>query len=332
MIDGVNNIFFFSVASIFLVLIIYAWFFLRNKKQNFSDIELVKEVFWKSSYISYLLFFSIFFILFSFILILSAPYREISKKKIVKNGIDIEIVFDLSRSMDANDLLPSRIDTAKTLIAEFIWSLWGGDRVGVVSFAWKPFQSAPLTFDYDFLQNFFTNVSTETLNQNTPWLSGTAIGDALLLAESVLHASEEEREKIIILLTDGEANVWTSPDLALKLLQDKKIKVYTIWIGGESPAFIEYVSSFGAMQRIPVGPVDTLTLKNIAKGTWGKYFRAQDSQSLKNILSEIQKLESSDIEYEKVSFHQPAIIWILYLLWVNYIVFWYFIFFRRIII
>jgi len=71
-------------------------------------------------------------------------------------------------------------------------------------------------------------MSVESVDQNNPILQGTAIGDALVLGTGVLSKENPEREKIIILITDGEANRGIEPELALKLLKEKNTKTYTI--------------------------------------------------------------------------------------------------------
>jgi len=129
--------------------------------------------------------------------------------------------------MIAQDILPSRIDVAKKVFSDFIWAL-ESDRVGLILFAGNPFQSVPLTYDYDFLKNFIDDMSVESVDQNNPILQGTAIGDALVLGSGVLSKENPEREKIIILITDGEANRGIEPELALKLLKEKNTKTYTI--------------------------------------------------------------------------------------------------------
>jgi hypothetical protein len=76
----------------------------------------------------------------------------------------------------------------------------------LILFAGKPFQSIPLTYDYSFLQDFIETLSVESIDQSQNILQGTAIGDALVLGVGVLEKESPEREKVIILITDGTAN------------------------------------------------------------------------------------------------------------------------------
>jgi Mg-chelatase subunit ChlD len=85
-----------------------------------------------------------------------------------------------------------------------------------------------LSFDYDFLIDFVSGISVDTIDQRFPGLSGTAIGDGMMLAADGLLRDTTEREKIMILIADGEANTGVDPLVALKYLKDNSIKTYTI--------------------------------------------------------------------------------------------------------
>lgn len=133
----------------------------------------------------------------------------------MKAGIDIAIVLDISKSMLAEDVEPNRIEAAKRNISEFVDSR-NTDRIGLIVFAGKPFGLSPLTFDHDSLQTIIAKMGTESIRQELEGLSGTNIGDALLLALQNLknaESSDAKREKIILLVTDGEANLGIDPRL-----------------------------------------------------------------------------------------------------------------------
>ncbi len=288
-----------------LIFICAVLFFVYRPKENFWDLELIREIYgyqswWYRWYVFLLLISTI-----GFALLLAEPYESLKKEKIKKNGIDIEIVFDLSYSMIAKDLKPNRLEVAKSVFVDFVSQL-KTDRVWLILFAWKPFQSVPLSYDYDFLKSFITEIDMETIDQWRWWLQGTAIGDGLVLASDVLLRDTTDREKVIILITDGEANVWVKPEVALKLLKDKGIKTYTIWVGKDKQSSIDVVNPLGFGQRILVWWLDEKILKKIAKETGGKYFRADSPEAFKNIVSTIAKLEKKPLETELYSFQQEA--------------------------
>ena len=93
----------------------------------------------------------LFVVISSFLLLLADPHTTNTQDSISKNGIDIAIALDLSKSMEAQDLTPSRMEAAKFVVEKFIKEL-SSDRAGLVVFAGKPYTSVPLTFDYSILE------------------------------------------------------------------------------------------------------------------------------------------------------------------------------------
>lgn len=109
-----------------------------------------------------------------FVLLLASPYQKFTQETVERNGIDIEILFDVSYSMTATDLKPSRLEIAKKVFSDFVNGLTS-DRVGMIVFAGKPFTSFPLTFDYHFIQQFLQNLTIDIIDQSMYGLQGTAI-------------------------------------------------------------------------------------------------------------------------------------------------------------
>lgn len=226
------------------------------------------------------------------------------KTDIKKNGVDINIVLDVSYSMLASDIEPNRLEASKSIIADFIDQL-EADRVWVTVFAGKPFVSLPLNFDYDLTKKIIGRISEETIQQRNFSMQGTALWDALLLAWESFDR-EDDREKIIILLTDGEANKWVDPLIAMKYLNDTfqtGIRIYTIGIGWDENTYVELKDDFGNTYRTPVAALDEKTLRSIARDASGKYFRAVDNTTFQKIFDTIALLEKKDIESESFTVH-----------------------------
>ena len=295
----------FAWGLVLLVIICMLLFF-RKKQKNFWDMSLIQEIYWKISiwygiYILFLLLLSL-----CFVVLLASPQQSESLKKIKKNGVDIEIVFDLSYSMIATDIRPSRIEVAKQVFIDFVSEL-ETDRVGLILFAGKPFQSVPLSYDYDFLKDFISKMNIETIDQSRQKFQGTAIGDGLVLASDILSSDDSDREKVIILITDGEANRGVEPALALKYLVEKWIKTYTIWVGKDGDNTIEIPTPFG-LQKTLVSGIDEVILKKIASETWGEYFRADSPEAFSNIVQTIAELEKRPLETEVYTLQKERII------------------------
>lgn len=117
--------------------------------------------------------------------VLADPRHPFVREVEQKEGTDIVFVLDISKSMLAEDLLPNRIEVAKKVIADFV-SKREGDRFGLVIFAGKPFLLSPLTSDLEAYSAILSKVTTDSVRQEIPGLSGTNIGEGLLLASESL--------------------------------------------------------------------------------------------------------------------------------------------------
>jgi Ca-activated chloride channel family protein len=233
------------------------------------------------------------------------------------------LVMDISKSMLAEDIAPNRIEAAKQTIDTFLQKL-DSDRIGIILFAGKPFASVPLTFDYDAVRNMLTDISTDSINQTIPGLSGTAIGDAILSATDALDRNtekEKNRTKTIILLTDGEANVGINPEIATQYAKEKQVKIYTIGIGKTdgTPLYITdplsgkkqyFVDESG---KPIIASIDEKSLKSIAETTGGKYFLASDNESLTSIFTTLSKLEKTEIRTKTVTTNESLASYLVYI-------------------
>lgn len=204
---------------------------------------------------------------------------------------DIILCIDVSRSMLAEDIKPNRLEVAKQRIREFA-NMRPTDRISVVIFSEKVFTLLPLTTDPSLVDKVLAEISIGFLG------SGTNIGDGLAL--SVARAvNSETKNKVIVLLTDGVANVGSlTPIQAAQEAKKYGIKVYTIGLGTDDDARIPVGNGiFGTQyQLIPGGSIDYKVLKEISELTGGKFYPAKSDQALKEILSDIQKLEKTEIK------------------------------------
>lgn len=204
---------------------------------------------------------------------------------------DIILCIDVSRSMLAEDIKPNRLEVAKNRIRDFV-KLRPTDRISVVIFSEKVFTLLPLTTDPALVDQVLSEISIGYLG------SGTNIGDGLAL--SVARAvNSETKNKVIILLTDGVANVGTlTPLQAAEEAKKHGIKVYTIGLGTDEEARIPVGNGvFGTQyQLIPGGSIDYKTLKEMSDLTGGKFYPAKSNGALKEILDDIQNLEKTEIK------------------------------------
>ena len=217
---------------------------------------------------------------------------DVSTKTKSTRGIDIVIAIDVSASMLAKDLLPNRLEALKKVASEFIKSR-PNDRIGIVEYAGEAYTKTPITSDKAIVLRALNDIK-----YNTTIEGGTAIGSGLATAVNRIKDSKA-KSKVIILLTDGVNNSgFIDPKTASELAVAYDIKVYTIGIGTNgmalSPVSILPNGNFH-YERVPV-EIDEELMKEIAKVTGGKYFRADNNKKLESIYEEINKLEKTDVE------------------------------------
>ncbi len=209
-------------------------------------------------------------------------------------GRDLMISMDISGSMDAQDLQlngnpASRLWVVKHILSDFI-ERRDGDRLGLILFGENAYLQTPLTFDLKTISLML--LETEI---GLAGASKTAIGDGIGLAVKRLKERPAEN-RVLILLTDGQNNAGAlDPIEAAKLAKHAGIKIYTIGVGADELVINDI---FGRRKVNPSEELDEETLIAIAEMTAGKYFRARDEQELKQIYTELDKLEPVEEEGE----------------------------------
>ncbi|KAB2808598.1 vWA domain-containing protein [Phaeocystidibacter luteus] len=205
-------------------------------------------------------------------------------------GIDIFLAVDVSYSMEALDLKPTRLEALKVVANEFVKNR-PNDRIGLVVYAGEAYTQVPLTTDHEVLTSAVKSLNSDLLEP------GTAVGMGLSTALSRIKDSEAE-SKVVILMTDGENNRGEiDPRSAARLARELGVRVYTIGIGTKGYAMMptRIMNGRKMLQRVKVN-IDEDLLREIADATEGRYFRAQNKEQLADIYQEIDRLEKSKIE------------------------------------
>jgi Ca-activated chloride channel homolog len=224
------------------------------------------------------------------ILALARPQERNQTQERFAEGVDIMLVLDTSTSMQAQDFYPNRFEAAREVATEFIRTRVS-DRVGLIVFSGKAFTQVPLTIDYDFMLAMLDKVRMGMIED------GTAIGTAIGTAVSRLKDSEAT-SKVAIVLTDGQNNRGEmDPVTAAEIAKTLGIRIYTIGMGtqGHAPYLIDNPFVGRQIQMVPV-IIDEEMLTEVATLTGGRYYRATDSEALRNVYAEISELEKTRIE------------------------------------
>jgi Ca-activated chloride channel family protein len=231
------------------------------------------------------------------LLVLAAarPQSFVEETRIYVEGIDIVLAIDTSTSMRAMDFEAGgkrvdRLYVVKKEVEDFIRKRIN-DRIGIVAFAALPYTVCPLTLDHNWLEKNLERVRIGMIED------GTAIGSAISSSLNRLKDTEAE-SKIIILLTDGINNAGRiSPVVAAEAARALGVKIYTIGAGKRGLAPYPMKDMFGNEILRPIAvEIDEELLNRIADITGGRYYRATDTESLKDIYERIDQLEKVPIE------------------------------------
>ena len=241
------------------------------------------------------------------ILALAGPREGTEQIRRRAEGIDIIVALDLSGSMRAIDVperirtesqlsaalasgeVKDRLETAKTEIAKFIQAR-PNDRIGLVAFAPLPYMVCPPTLDHAWLLANLTRLESGVIGDQT------GIAGPITTAVRRLKDSDSKR-RVIVLFTDGVNNVnaKVTPRQAAKLADTFNITIYTVGIGSAN-AVVKQDSFFGSGFMQVQGEFDEPLLKDIADATGGVYYKAEDGESMRKAMKQIDKLEKTSVE------------------------------------
>ena len=226
---------------------------------------------------------------------MARPQWGTRQVNIKTEGINIILAVDLSESMAALDFkvkgkIVNRLEAVKGVVTDFV-SKRDGDRIGMVVFGTHAYTQIPLTRDYNTILSILDKLKIGSAGQST------AIGDAIGISVKRIE-DIESKSNIIILLTDGRSNAGEiNPEVAAQIALEKNIKIYTIGVGSKGKApFLVKNPIWGDRYVYQRVDIDEDTLKEIAQKTKGLYFRADDTQKLREIYDTIDQLEKTEVE------------------------------------
>ncbi|MET4109106.1 VWA domain-containing protein [Hymenobacter sp. UYP22] len=249
------------------------------------------------------------------IVALARPQRTDERVVQTGQGIDILLVLDVSGSMELQDLRPNRLEAAKRVAREFVDGR-RGDRIGLVVFAGDAYSLAPLTTDYDLLRDDLQGLRLGMIPND-----GTAIGTALGVATNRLRDSRS-RTKVCILISDGENTAGSlDPLTSAQLAHAYGLKIYTIGLGQDGT--VPYGTDAAGRPRYVETRLDETTMRQIAQAGEGRFFRATDNAGLRQVFTQINRYEKSEIKQNRYrntqDYYRVYLVWCvgLWLLWLG---------------
>lgn len=280
-----------------LLIVFYVVARIRKKKAiaEFGSPELLATLMPLQSYKRGTLKFVIILIaLFFVILGVAGPQFGSKLQQVKKEGVELIIALDVSNSMLAQDIKPSRLEAAKQAISRMVEKL-NNDKVGLIVFAGDAYVQLPITTDYSSAKLFLSGINTDIVP-----VQGTAIGTAIDLAAKSF-TPDTEASKAIIVLTDGE-NHQDDAVAAAKAAMEKGIHVHTIGMGLPQGGPIPEKENPGQYMKdgsgnVVISKLDEETLKSIAQAGEGIFVRASNSNvGLNTLLDEINRMDKTLLE------------------------------------
>lgn len=225
------------------------------------------------------------------IIALLGPTFGDSKREIKSVGKDIMICVDLSKSMDAFDVQPSRLEKVKFEMKK-IADAFNSDRLGIIIFSSEAFMQCPLTYDQNAI-----NLFIETMNTSLVPSSGTDFAPPLRMAMSKLEDNEgpstQQKSKVLILISDGE-DFGEETDEIAKEVEDKGYKLFTLGVGTETGSQITAGRGYKTDKQgnTVVSKLNPGSLKALASKTDGEYFEINESRNdVNKMINTISKIE-----------------------------------------
>ena len=226
-----------------------------------------------------------------FIIAFLGPSFGDSKREIKSVGKDIMICVDLSKSMDAFDVQPTRLEKVKFELKK-VAEAFNSDRIGIIIFSSEAFMQCPLTYDQNAL-----NLFIETMNSGLVPSSGTDFGPPLRMALSKVTdqdgPSTQQKSKVIILISDGEDFGEETNEIA-KEIEDKDIKLFTLGVGTEKGSQIYAGRSYKTDRQgnAVVTKLNSNSMRSLASKTGGQYFEINESRNdVSRLINTISHIE-----------------------------------------
>jgi Ca-activated chloride channel family protein len=285
---------------IILPVLVFIFHLIQKQKKKaiaeFGDVELMQSLMPNASKSKPVWKFYLFVAALAFIILgLARPQFGSKLQEVKRKGIEIMIALDVSNSMNATDIQPSRLERAKQVLSKLVDRL-SDDKIGLIVFAGDAYTQIPITTDYVSAKMFLNNLTTGIVP-----VQGTAIGKAINLSASSFPANSE-LQKVIIIITDGE-NHEDDPVEAAKQAAEKGILVYTLGMGlpegAPIPEGAETSLNFKKDREgnTVISKLDEITLQKVAIAGSGEYIRANNTQAgLNNLFNKVEKLNKKEYE------------------------------------
>ncbi|MDP3314125.1 VWA domain-containing protein [Lutibacter sp.] len=301
-----------SIIPVIVAMFFWLLWWKKKTQKNFADKLLLEKLSpEKSSFKSFLKITVICLALAFLVVSLTNPKMGTKLETVKRQGVDIVFALDVSASMLAEDIAPSRLDKAKQIITKVIDNL-GSDRIGVIIYAGNSYPLLPITTDHAAAKMFLQNASTNMVSSQ-----GTAINEAIERAITY-YDNDEKTNRFLFIVSDGEDHEENTLELARKA-NEEKIKIFTIAIGTEQGGPIplkENNTVIGYKKdskgEVVITQMKAQVLKDIALEGNGKYIDGNRTQETINTIKDLLvKAEKSEFETKQFSDYKDQFQWFI---------------------
>tara|TARA_R110000851_G_scaffold162_1_gene544 strand:+ start:616 stop:1650 length:1035 start_codon:yes stop_codon:yes gene_type:complete len=310
--DEIKYLYLLFILPVVVVLFLFNFYWKRKKQREFGDLELVKKLSPERSV------FKPIFKLVAIILALTGlifglvnPKIGTKMETVKREGIDIVFAMDVSKSMLAEDVAPSRLEKSKQIVSQIINEL-GNDRIGIVAYAGSAFPVLPITTDYSVAKMFLQSMNTEMVSSQ-----GTSLDEAIKLS-STYFDDKSKTSKLLILISDGEDHS-EGAQAAAEEANKQGMRIITIGIGTEKGGTIPLKKNgvVASYQRdnndeVVVTKLNRASLETIAKATKGGYVNGNNTKEvLAYIKGSLDNIQKTEFESTQMADFQSQFQWFL---------------------
>ncbi|REE83522.1 Ca-activated chloride channel family protein [Lutibacter oceani] len=301
-----------TIIPVVFVLFLFVFWWKKRKQKQFADTGLIDKLSpEKSTFKSFLKIIAICLGLAFLVISLTNPKMGTKLETVKREGVDIVFALDVSRSMLAEDIAPSRLEKAKQIITRVIEKL-GSDRIGIIIYAGNSYPLLPITTDHAAAKMFLQNANPDMVSSQ-----GTAINDAIERALSYFD-NEEQTNRFLFIVSDGEDHEENTVSLAQDAAK-QGIKIYTVGVGSEKggPIPIKNNGSVISYKKDNKGEVVITkmvenVLRDIANQGNGKYINGNKTQETIDIIEDLLlKAEKSEFETKKFADYKDQFQWFI---------------------
>jgi Ca-activated chloride channel family protein len=307
-----SYLYFLAIIPFLVLIFLYIQFWKRKKQREFGDIELVRKLSPEKSVFKPVLKFSLLLLALAGLIIgLVNPKIGTKMETVKREGIDIVFAIDVSKSMLAEDVAPSRLEKTKQIVSQIINQL-GDDRIGIVAYAGSAFPVLPITTDYGVAKMFLQSMNTTMVSSQ-----GTSLDDAIKLSSTYFDKGNKT-SKLLILISDGEDHSEGAAEAAEEANKNG-MKIITIGVGTEKGGPIPMkrngvVESFKRdnNNEVVITKLNPQSLMAIAKATKGGYVNGSNTKEvLTYIKKALENIQKTEFESTQMADFQSQFQWFL---------------------